>query len=106
MGVFEAWKAGKQIQWRISGRNGKWRDCEGNQPYWEIDNDYRVKPEPVYLEGRHYVACLKDSGTVHYIAGVVRYEGQGMFSRHKTSIQVPIKAFAWINPDPIALVRA
>lgn len=104
MGVFEAWKAGKQIQWK-RGASG-WRDCIDNQPWWDGLNEYRVKPEPEYIAGRHYVACLKDVGNIVYGAGVVRYEGCGLFSRHKTSIQVPKEAFAWINPDPIELVRA
>lgn len=55
------------------------------------------KPEPEYLVGRHYVACLEDYGIHSHTAGIVRYEGYGLFARHRTSIQVPKEVFAWIT---------
>ena len=103
MGVFEAWQAGKQIQYQKS--NGVWEDCTRNIPGWYSNMQYREKPEPEYLVGRHYVACLEGYGIRSHTAGIVRYEGYGLFSRHKTALQVPKEVFAWINPTPIELVK-
>ena len=56
---------GCQIQYKHSDSE-TWHDCSNNRPYWELDNEYRVKPNlvkkwkwVVYVprRGEHYVTA-------------------------------------------------
>ena len=56
---------GCQIQYKYSDCE-TWHDCNNNRPYWELDNEYRVKPTLVKKwkwvyetpEGNMIVTCL------------------------------------------------
>ena len=58
--IAEAWEDGKTIQVYSLLFNGKWIDCEYYEPCWNLDAEYRVKPdEPVEVEtseGKMYLA--------------------------------------------------
>lgn len=41
--LIKKWAEGAVIQYK-TGRYGVWTDCSGNTPYWELNNEYRVKP--------------------------------------------------------------
>ena len=41
--LIKAWADGAEIQVRPSS-SGQWADCEN--PYWEQNYEYRIKPEP------------------------------------------------------------
>ena len=56
---------GCQIQYKYPDCE-TWHDCNNNRPYWELDNEYRVKPTLVKKwnwvykspEGNMIVTCL------------------------------------------------
>ena len=61
--IAKAWEDGKTIQFRTlypSLFNEEWLDCPNNQPSWDLNTEYRVKPnEPVEVEtseGKMYLA--------------------------------------------------
>ena len=58
--VIHAWADGAQIQY-LSPIGNRWKDCEHNEPRWNMARSYRVKPTPITDEqtDNHSGICLE-----------------------------------------------
>ena len=54
--IIKAWEDGKTIQYYY-GPDGEWVDCN-HRPAWNLDTEYRVKPECPCEEGIDSKACV------------------------------------------------
>ena len=55
--VIKAWEDGKTIQFYSTTRED-WRDVVDNDPFWEVNVEYRVKPECPCEDGIDSKACV------------------------------------------------
>lgn len=77
----KAWADGAIIQFQM---NGQWIDCQDNDPSWDLDTEYRIKPQPkepqylyVYETGFNAIAIqlsLKDNLESYKCIGKIKLE--------------------------------
>jgi len=75
--LIKAWAQGAVIQyWRAPYG---WEDCAGNAPCWQVEAEYRIKPEPrpdlrlFYWVSDHVVQC---SSKIHMHNLALTFDGE------------------------------